>query len=103
ADRGDYAVRADEVAAWRDLDPALDLRLALHRQVSGDVLELEVALRGERIRGQELGKPMDLSGPEGDVDEGEAAEYLVLDRLRPAAADTNDARRILRLEALCLT
>ena len=61
----------------------------------GEVLELEVALRGERVRGQELRQAVDLPGPEGDVDEREALEDLVLDRLRPAAADADDALGIL--------
>src|ERR1700759_91594 len=45
---------------------------------------------------------MDLSRPEGDVDEREAAKDLVLDRLRPAAADADDPRRVLALQPLGL-
>jgi hypothetical protein len=55
--------------------------------VAGEVLELEVALRGQRVGGEELGQPVDLARPEGDVDEREALEDLVLDRLRPAASN----------------
>ena len=45
---------------------------------------------------QELGQAVDLARAEGDVDEREALEDLVLDRLRPAAADADDAARVLR-------
>ena len=70
--------------------------LALRRQVAGELLELEVALRGQRVAGQELGELVDLAGAEGDVDEREALEDLVLDRLRPAAADADDALGVAR-------
>ena len=46
---GDDAVRADAVAAHGDLHPGLELPLALRRQVAGEVLELEVALRRQRV------------------------------------------------------
>jgi hypothetical protein len=39
----------------------------------GEALELEVALRGERVAGEELGELVDLSRAEGDVDERELA------------------------------
>ena len=42
-------------------------------------------------RGQELGELVDLARAEGDVDERELPEDLVLDRLRPAAADADHA------------
>src|SRR4051812_41887461 len=45
---------------------------------------------------------MDLPGAEGDIDEREAVEDLVLDRLRPAAADPDDPLGVLGLEPLCL-
>ena len=67
-----------------------------------EALELEVALGAERVAGQELGQAVDLPGPEGDVDEREALEDLVLDRLRPAAADADQALGVLALEALGL-
>ena len=67
-------------------------------QVSGELLELEVALGGQRIRVQELGEAMDLPGTESDVDERELAEDLVLDRLGPAAADPDDALGVLVLQ-----
>ena len=73
-------------------------RARLRRQVAGEALELEEALRGERVAGQELGELVDLAGPERDVDEREAREDLVLDRLRPAAADADDALGVLALE-----
>ena len=100
--RRNDAVGADAVAALRDLQPRLEGALAPGRQVPGELLELEVALRGQRVAGQELGELVDLPGPEGDVDEGEALEDLVLDRLRPAAADADDPLRPLRLEPLRL-
>jgi hypothetical protein len=71
--------------------------------VAGEVLELEVALGGERFRGQELGEAGDLARAEGDVDEREAIEDLVLDRLRPAAADPDHPLGILGLEPLRLS
>ncbi len=58
--------------------------------MAGEVLELEVALGAERVAVEELGELVDLARPEGDVDEGEALEDLLLDRLRPAAADPDD-------------
>jgi hypothetical protein len=45
---------------------------------------------------------VDLPRPECDVDEGEALEDLVLDRLRPAAADADDPPRVFALEPLGL-
>ena len=66
--------------------------------MTGEALELEEALGGQRVAGQELRELVDLAGPEGDVDERELAEDLVLDRLRPAAADADDALRVAALE-----
>ncbi len=100
--RGDDAIGADAVAALRDLQPRLERPLAAGRQVAGELLELEVALGGQRVAGQELGELVDLARAEGDVDEREALEDLVLDRLRPAAADADDPLRALGLEPLRL-
>ena len=100
--RGDDAVGAVAVAALGDLQPALELAHAAGRQVAGEVLELEVALGAERVGVEELGQLVDLTGAEGDVDEGEALEDLVLDRLRPAAADAHDPLRVFGLEPLGL-
>ena len=61
--------------------------------MAGEALELEEALGGERVAGQELGELVDLARAEGDVDERVVAEDLVLDRLRPAAADADDPLR----------
>src|SRR6202012_3695871 len=91
---GDDAVGADRVAADRDLDPALERTGSLGRQVAGEAFELEEPLSGDRIAGQELGQPVHLTGSEGHVDEREALEDLVLDRLRPAAADADHALRM---------
>ena len=79
---------------------AWNSRAALVGQVAGEALELEEALRGDRVGRQELGELVDLAGAERDVDEREAREDLVLDRLRPAAADADDPRRVLALQAL---
>src|SRR3954453_20635663 len=76
---GDDAVRADHVAAGRDLHPALKVAGALGREVAGEALELEEALRRDRVAGEELGELVDLAGPEGDVDERELTEDLILD------------------------
>ena len=73
---GHDAVRAAAVAADGDLHPGLVLARPLHRQVAGEALELEVALGGERVRGEELGQLVDLARAEGDVDERELAEDL---------------------------
>ena len=70
--------------------------------MAGEVLELEVALGGQRVGVEELGQLVDLARSEGDVDEGEALEDLVLDRLRPAAADADDALGLFGLEPLRL-
>ena len=72
---------------------------ALGRQLAGEALELEVALRRERVAREELGEAVHLARAEGDVDEREAVEDLLLERLRPAAADADHARRVLALEA----
>ena len=77
-------------------------RAALGGQVAGEALELEVALRGQRVAGQELGEPVHLPGTERDVDEREPLEDLLLDRLRPAAADADDRVGSLALEPLGL-
>src|SRR6188474_59875 len=101
AGRGHDAVGALAVTALRDLQPALELTHPPGRQVSGEVLELEVALGAERVGVEELGQLVDLPGTEGYVDEGEALEDLVLDRLGPAAADPDDALGIFGLDSLC--
>ena len=46
-------------------------RARLAGQVAGEALELEEALGGQRVAGQELGQLVDLTGAEGDVDERE--------------------------------
>jgi hypothetical protein len=68
--------------------------------VAGEALELEEALSGERRRGQELGELVHLPGAEGDVDERELAEDLLLDGLGPAATDADHAPRVAALERL---
>ena len=87
---------------WEICSQPWNSRSRLRRQVPGEVLELEVALRAQRVGGEELGQAVDLPGPEGDVDEREALEDLVLDRLRPAAADADDPLGVLGLQPLRL-
>ena len=98
ARRRDDAERALHVAAGRDLHPGLDVAGALGRQVAGEALELEVALRRERVAGQELGELVHLAGPERHVDEREPREHTLLHRLRPAAADPDHALGVAPLE-----
>ena len=96
----DDAVRAVHVAAGGDLDPAVDVAGPLAGQMPGEALELEEALGGQRVAGQELGQLVHLAGPERHVDERVVAEDLILDRLRPAAADPDHrARGSRRLSA----
>ena len=68
--------------------------------MAGEALELEVALGGQRVAGQELRQLVDLAGAERNVDEREAREHLLLDRLRPAAADSDDPLGSSRLSRL---
>ena len=89
ARRGHDAVAAAAVAPDGDLHPPLVPALAAGRQVAREALELEEALRGQRVAREELGELVDLAGAEGDVDERELAEDVVLDRLRPAPADAD--------------
>ena len=95
---GHDAVRAHRVAPDRDLHPPVVLARTLLGEPAGEALELEVALRGQRVRGQELGQLVHLPGAEGDVDEREAAEDLVLDRLGPAAAHPDHPVGVAALE-----
>src|SRR3954468_4407342 len=96
------AVGAHAVAADADLHPGLEVALALHREMAGESLELEEALGRDAVAREELGELRHLPRAEGDVDERELLEHLVLDRLRPAAAHADDAGRVLLLEALGL-
>ena len=63
-------------------------RSRLHRQVAGEALELEVALRGEAVAGQELGQPVHLARAERHVHERELLEHL-----RPSSTATSSRRR----------
>src|SRR3954469_17677563 len=63
-----------------------------------EALELEEALGGQRVAGEELGELVDLARAEGHVDERELAEDLLLDRLRPAPADADDALGVAALQ-----
>ena len=68
--------------------------------MSGESFKLEEPLCGNRIGGEKLGELVDLAGSERDVDKRKAREHFILDRLRPAAADTDDAVGILALQPL---
>src|SRR5947209_1134417 len=95
-----YAIRTNTVAADADLHPSLIVTGALGRKIAGEAFELEEALRGQRVARQELRQLVHLAGAERDVDEGKPREHLVLDRLRPAAADADDPGWILGLQTL---
>ena len=90
------------VAAHADLHPAVELPGTFGRQVSGETLELKVTLCGQRVAGQEFGELVDLTRAKGDIDEREAGEHLLLDRLRPASADPDDPAGILAFQPLRL-
>src|SRR5271155_4090094 len=89
--RGDDAVGAGAVASHADLHPSLERAPSARRQMAGEPLELEVALGGQRVARQELRELVNLAWTEGDIDEREAFEHLLLDRLRPAATDAHYA------------
>jgi hypothetical protein len=82
------------------LKPALEGTLTVRRQMPGESLELEVALGAERVAHQKLRQLVHLAGAECDIDERKALEHLLLDGLRPAAADPDDSLRPLSLQAL---
>ncbi len=96
------AVRAHAVAADADLHPRVVIARSLGGQVPGEPFEFEIPLRGERVADQELSELVDLTGPERDVHEREPREHLLLDRLRPASADTDDHIGTLGLHPLGL-
>ena len=52
-------------------------RVRRTRQVSGEALELEVALCGQRVAVQEVGETVHLPGAKGNIDEREALEDLL--------------------------
>jgi hypothetical protein len=92
------AVRARRVAALRDLQPGLERPLAPHRQIAGELVERrEVAARHVSPGLDELAEAGDVAGPVGQVDEWVELEQLVLDRLRPAAADDDHLGGIAQL------
>src|ERR1039458_4130929 len=68
--------------------------------MAGEALELEETLRRQRVAGQELRELVNLARPERDIDEREALEDLLLDRLRPATADAHDPLGSLALQPL---
>src|SRR5947207_8764459 len=86
------AICEGAVAALGYLHPRLEGALSPHRQVAGEPLELEVTLRLEVVRAQELREPVDLARSECHVHERELLEDALLERLRPAPADPDDAR-----------
>ena len=64
-----------------------------------EALELEVPLRSQRVADQELRELVHLPRPEGDIDEGEPLEDLLLERLRPAPPHADHAFGLLALES----
>src|SRR6185437_10024461 len=98
ADARHDAVRAVAVAAGRDLEPRLVLAVALQRQVAGEAVEgREVAPRDLAAGLDEVAQAVDVPGSEGQVDERELVEELVLHRLGPAAADDDHLARVALL------
>src|SRR5262245_7847329 len=100
---GDDAVRADRVAAHRDLHPRLEAPLAVHRQRPGELALLpgpEAPARRLTARAEPLGEMRDRPGPEGDVDERIEVEEPLALRLRVAAADGDHLLRVVALEHL---
>src|SRR5437764_14720168 len=97
-----YAIRAHTVAADADLHPAVVLAGALGGEPAGEPLELEEPLGGDRVRNQELRQLVNLAGAERDVHEREPGEHILLDRLRPAAADAHHDLGAIALDALGL-
>ena len=90
----------------RQLQPTLicthpwNVTRPLGRQMAGEPLELEEALGGQRVGREELRELVDLARAEGDVDERELAKHVLLDRLRPAAADADDDLGVEALDPL---
>ena len=67
---GDDAVRAGAGAAHGDLHPGLVLTLPLHREMAGEALELEEALRAQAVTREELGQLVHLAGPKATSTNG---------------------------------
>ena len=63
--------------------------------MAGEALELEEALRGQRVARQELRKTVHLARAERHIDEGKALEHLILRATAPSI-------RQLRSRALAL-
>ena len=98
AHRRDDAVRAGRVAALRDLQPGLERPLAAHRQVARELVERrEVPARHVPPGLDELAEARDVARAVGQVDERIQLEQLVLDRLRPAAADDDHLGGVAQL------
>ena len=77
----------------------LDLAGALGRQVAGEALELEVALRAERVATSGTRRACAPGrGRRRRRRTGTARKTSLLDRLRPAAADADHALRVAPLE-----
>ena len=71
---------------WEILKPALEAAFAACRQVAGEVLELEVALSGQRVGVEELGKAVDLAGSKATSTNGKRLKTSSFYSWRPAAA-----------------
>ena len=101
---GHDAVRADRVAAHRDLHPGLEAALAVHRQRAGELALLtdaEAAARSGLAPGAEPIREMrDRARPERDVDERVEVEEPLALGLRVTAADGDHLLRVGELEHL---
>ena len=102
---GDDAVRADRVAAHRDLHPGLKRPFSVHRQGRGElaVVEPEAPTRHPHpTRAEPLAEVGDRAGAEGDVDVGIELEDPLALSLGEAAADGDHALGITSLACRCV-
>ncbi len=91
---GDDAVRADRVAAHRDLHPGLKRPFSVHRQGRGELAVVEPeppARHPHSARAEPVAEMGDRAGAEGDVDVGIELEDPLALGLREAAADGDHA------------
>ena len=103
AHRGHDAVRADRVAAHRDLHPGLESALAVHRQRACKlalVSDSESPARRLAACAEPIREMRDRPRPEGDVDVRVEVEEPLALRLCVAAADGDHLLRIGELEHL---
>src|SRR4051794_10951304 len=96
------AVRADRVAAHRDLHPGLEAALLVAGQAAceGSLLPGPEGAARDALaaRAQPLGEVRDRTGPKSDVDERVELEYPLALRLGVAAADGDHSLRVAILQ-----